>query len=135
MEFHTITIEDDLDDLSADEATELLEKFQEAQEANKAQFEDASETVEEFSELDAEVTEDLVDNSPLSEQEVEPFSFSRKRDLLANFMADGDNENGNNNGGDESGPAEFGKQGETHDGDDKPEFVEESFSNINGVEL
>jgi len=138
MDFHTVTIEDDLDDLSVGEATELLEAFQEAQAANKESFEDAAETVEEFSEFDAEVTEDLVDASPLSEDEVEPLSFSRKRDLLAEFEAGGESGDGGDEGGEEDGeggPAEFGKQGPTHDGEDEPTFVEDAFDNINGVEL
>ena len=140
MDFNTIEIEDDLDELSAEEATELLAKFQEAQEANREQFEEVTETVQEFSALDEEVSEDLVEASPLSESEVSGLDFSRKRELLADFSTEETSEEVDEGEEGETTPAKFGKQGETHPEGEEPEdgtpdVVKAAFSDINGVEL
>ena len=143
MDFHTIEFEEDLDELEADELRDLVTDFVEAQDANLEQFEEASERVADLEEYDEEISEELTENSPLSEAEVGAISFSRKRELLEEFASEEPPEEpevggGDDGEGEESGPEQFGKQGPTHEGgegEETPEFVEKAFDDVAGVEL
>lgn len=141
MDFHTIEFDADVTDLEADELRELVTDFVEAQDANLEQFEDASERVADLEEYDDEISEKLVDSSPLSETEVGAIDFARKRELLEEFAGDGstgEQEADSGGEGDDGSPEQFGQQGPTHDsddGEDTPEFVEKAFDSVAGVEL
>lgn len=144
MDFHTIEFEEDLDELEADELRDLVTDFAEAQAANLEQFEETSERVAGLEEYDAEISEKLVDESPLSETEVGAIDFARKRELLEEFAAEEETEEpeeefDEGDEGDEGRPEQFGQQGPTHDGEGEdggtPEFVEKAFEDTAGVQL
>lgn len=138
MDFHKIEFEDDPTEMAEEDLRELVAKFQKAQEANVEQFEEVSERVDDFEEYDDELTEELVEASPLSEAEVDNVSFTRKRDLLAEFTSEEEVESeGGEEGGEGEGPEEFGQQGPTHDGEDEsgtPEFIKEAYDGMAGVD-
>jgi hypothetical protein len=130
MNFNKVEFDTELEQLDADELRELVGKFTEAQTENLETFEDAADRVREFEEYNEELTEELVEASPLTEAEVESTSFSRKRELLDEFSDEQAQESG-------EGPNSFGQRGNTHGEEENntPELVEQAFDNISGVEL
>lgn len=130
MNFNKVEFDTELEQLDADELRELVGKFTEAQAENLETFEDAADRVREFEEYNEELTEELVEVSPLTEAEVEATSFSRKRELLDEF-------DGEQSGEADEKPRGFGQRGKTHgnEEDSTPELVEQAFNDISGVQL
>jgi hypothetical protein len=140
INFIEVQFDLDVDEAEADELRGLVREFVEAQEKNRAEFEEAVETVDELSgkvgevqEYEEELTKELIEVSPLSEEEIASFSLQRKRDLLAEFSVEEDDDG---DGDDPEGPQDFGQSGPTH-GDDEPipEFVRRVYDDMEGVYL
>jgi len=142
LSFNQISYDGELSDFDRDDLIELVREFEKAQESNIAEFEKAAETlegvdeasIEEFEEADAELTQEVTEETFLSEEEAEALSFERKREVLAEHAGD-DDDGGDDDGDGDGDDEDFGKRGATHgDGDgDFSESVEESLSNITGV--
>ena len=149
MDFQKVTYDFDIDEAEGDDLRDLVQRFEQAQEQNLAEFEQASEEIDdlegrvgEIQEFDSELTEELTEVSPLSEDEVENFSISRKRDLLADFSEDEEegeeeeNEEDENENEEEQEFSDFGQRGETHDEDKETRnFAEDYLGGIDGLEL
>lgn len=141
MDFSKVTFEKDVDELEAEEARELIGDFQAAQEQNIAEFAEASEQIEElegtpseFEEADEELTAEVAEATFMSEEEAADLDFSRKREILADFSAEEEVDEGEE---EVEGGAEFsdmGQRGETHDEDqEKQAFAEKHLGDIEGL--
>jgi ATP-dependent exoDNAse (exonuclease V) beta subunit len=142
MNFIDVQFDLDVDEAEADELRGLVREFVKAQDENHAEFAEAVETVDELSgkvgeiqEYEEELTEELTEVSPLSDEEVAAFSLQRKRDLLAEFSVEEEVEEEVEGEGDDT-PTDFGQSGPTH-GDDEavPEFVQRVYADIDGMYL
>ncbi len=148
MDFSKVTFDEDVDELEADEARELVSKFQTAQEQNIAEFEDASEKIDdlegdfaEFEDADEELTAEVADATFMSEDEAANLDFSRKREILADFSEEEEDE-GEDEGdeGDEGDGgqtfSDMGQKGETHDEDEaERNFAENYLGDVPGLQL
>jgi len=142
MDFSKVTFDKDVDELEGDEARELISDFKNAQEQNIAEFEAASEqiddlegTFDEFEDADEELTAEVAEATFMSEDEASGLSFSRKREILAEFSEE--ETEGVEDDVDDEGGAEFedmGQRGETHNEDEeKTAFAEEHLGDIGGL--
>lgn len=140
MDFHKVTVDNDIEAFSEADLRELVAEYRDAQTSNLELFEEVSEKMGEYREYEDELTEELVDASPLAESEVADVSFNRKRELLAEFDETGqstDSEAGEAEEFDEEdgGSKEFGQRGETHtDEKETEDFIESQFESMSGVE-
>jgi hypothetical protein len=140
MDFHKVTVDNDIEAFSEADLRELVAEYRDAQTSNLELFEEVSEKMGEYREYEDELTEELVDASPLAESEVADVSFNRKRELLAEFDETGqstDSEAGEGEEFDEEdgGSKEFGQRGETHtDEKETEDFIESQFESMSGVE-
>lgn len=143
MDFHKVTVDNDIEAFSEADLRELVAEYRDAQTSNLELFEEVSEKMSEYREYEDELTEQLVDASPLAESEVADVSFNRKRELLAEFdEADqstdseaGEAEEFDGEDGEDGGSKEFGQRGETHtDEKETEDFIESQFESMSGVE-
>lgn len=135
MEFKKFEF-DDLSDMEADELRELVHQFNKAHETNLETFEEVSESVEEFSEYEADLTEEVVEMSSLSEEAAKALPFSEKKSLISDLNAPeagGEGEEVD----EETDFEDRGTKGKTdvEDENKTPEFIEDAFDGISGVEL
>lgn len=140
MDFSKVTFDKDVDELEADEARELISDFQTAQEQNIAEFEDASEQIDdlegtfaEFEDADEELTAEVAEATFMSEDEAAMLEFGRKREILADFSVE---EEEVEDEVDEDGAefSEMGQRGETHNNEDeKTEFANKHLGDISGL--
>ena len=122
LDFTEIEFDSDLADLDEDELADLVREYQEAQESNRANFEEATETLDDFEEFDDSLTERVTDETSLPESEAERLSFSGKRDLLGG-LEDDETEVEGDDGGEEFDDM-GGQKGETNPDDEtESEFV------------
>jgi hypothetical protein len=146
MDFQKVTIDTDVDELEGDEARELVSDFQNAQEQNIDEFKTASEKLEgldesaitEFEDAQEELTQDVADVTFMSEDEAAQLSFSRKREILADFSEEEEAEAGDDveNDGEEAEFSNMGQRGETHNEDEAKESVaKEYLGDIQGLEI
>lgn len=143
MDFSKVTFDKDVDELEGDEARELISDFQSAQEQNIAEFEDASEKIEdlegsfeEFEDADEDLTAEVAEATFMSEDEASKLTFARKREILADFSAEEEEvEDSVEDEGGEGGAkfSDMGTQGETHDEDAEVEAAKEFLGDINGI--
>jgi len=136
MDFKKVEFDDDLDDMEAGELRELVREFAQAQEENIADFEEVTDEITEFEEFDATLTEDLVEQTSLSEGAASALPFSEKQDLLADLNA---TEASDEDGSEEEADFEDrGTKGETNFDDEPsgpPEHVERALSGVSGVQI
>ena len=140
MDFKKVEFDDDLDDMEAGELRELVREFAQAQEENIADFEEVTDEITEFEEFDATLTEDLVEQTSLSEEAASALPFSEKQDLLADLDAtEASDEAGGEGGSEEEANFEDrGTKGETNFDDEPsgpPEHVERALNGVSGVQL
>ena len=151
MDFQKVTFDEELDEMESDDLRDLVRQFREAQEDNLAEFQQASEEIDdlegrvgEVQEFDSELTEELAEVSPLSEEEAAEFSISRKRDLLADFAEEDEEPEDEEPEEDEEDEdpeddqefSDFGTRGETHDEEEaQKNFAEQYLGDIQGLEL
>jgi hypothetical protein len=126
LDFTEIEFNGDLTDLDTDELADLVREYQEAQESNRANFEEATETLDDFEEFDDSLTERVTDETSLPESEAERLSFSGKRDLLGGLEDDETEVEGDEGDGDE-GDGEFNDLGNTKGETDPDEETESEF--------
>jgi hypothetical protein len=139
MDFQKVTFEGDLDEMDEEELVGLVRQFSDAQDDNIAEFETASEEIDdlegrvsEVAEFDAELTEQLVEASPLDEDEVASFSISRKRSLLADFSEA--EEEADEGGEGDKDFSEMGQRGPTHNEEEaKAQFAKDFLGDIPGL--
>lgn len=160
MNFNKIERDYDLDELSESGLRTLVREYQKAQDDNLAEFQqvkdemeeleayrefaesaddidDLADLKEEAGQFHDKLTEELAEVSPLSEQDVADYSLDRKYELIAKFSDSTEPEEGEDGETEQDDETEFddtGNRHETHEGDDAPEFVEETFKGISGVE-
>lgn len=136
MDFQQVTFDTDVDELEGDEARKLVDKFESAQTENIAAFEEASETIEdldsdlsEFEDANEDLTEKVVEETFLDEDEASELSFARKREVLADFAEEQEEEEEDDEGN-EDGEGEFsdmGTKGETHTEDEEGATVAKKY--------
>lgn len=142
MDFSKVTFDESVDELSAEEARKLISDFKNAQEQNIAEFEKASEqiddlegTFDEFEEADEELTAEVAEATFMSEDEASDLAFSRKREILAEFSDEETEDVEDDVDGD--GGAEFedmGQRGETHnEEEEQAAFAEKHIGDIDGL--
>lgn len=141
MDFSKVTFDDDVDELEAEEARELISQFKTAQEQNIAEFQNASDKIDdlegsfsEFEDADEQLTADVAEATFMSEDEAAELTFARKRQVLADFSEK--SEEAGDEGGEDGGDADFsdmGQHGETHTDDDDHSFAEEHLGGIEGL--
>jgi hypothetical protein len=134
MEFYKVEFETDLEEMDSDQLAELVREFIEAQSVNQQTFGEVTEEVAEFQEFEAEIDDEIVESSPLTEDEVKQFDFSRKRDLLDNFDEEADDE-----AEEDAEFSDVGSPGKTETEDEAdggpPEVVERNFADMTGLEI
>ncbi len=146
MDFSKVTFDKDVEELEAEEARELISDFQTAQEQNIAEFEDASEQIEdlegtfaEFEDADEELTQEVAEATFMSEDEAANLEFSRKREILADFSIEEEEPEESGEVEETEGGAKFsemGQRGETHDEEEaKRSFAEDRLGDIPGLNL
>lgn len=125
LNFTQVTYDGDLEDADRESLMELVQQYEEAQDENAAEFEAAKETVDdlegatsEFEEADAELAEEVAEQTFLSDEEAEALSFARKREILSTA--------GEATEEDTEDDAEFDDMGT--EGEVQPEEGEENFS-------
>ena len=136
MDFKKVEFDDDLDDMEAGELRELVREFAQAQEENIADFEEVTDEITEFEEFDATLTEDLVEQTSLSEEAASALPFSEKQNLLADLNATEASDEGGSE--EEADFEDRGTKGETNFDDEPsgpPEHVERALSGVSGVQI
>lgn len=134
MDFSKVTIDKDVDELEGDEARELISDFKNAQEQNIAEFEAASEqiddlegTFDEFEDADEELTAEVAEATFMSEDEASGLAFSRKREILAEFSAE-ETETVEDDVDDDGAEFEdMGQRGETHNDEEAETAIAEKY--------
>jgi len=139
MDFSKVTFDEDVSELEAEDARQLISDFKNAQEQNIAEFEKASEQIEdlegsfaEYEDADEQLTQEVAEATFMSEDEASRLEFSRKREILAEFEEEdgGDDEDDD----DEGNFSNISTRGETHDDDEaKKQFAEKHLGNIEGL--
>lgn len=90
LDFTQVTYDGDLEEADSETLVELVQRFEDAQEDNAAEFEAAKEkledlegTVSEYDSVEQDLTEAVVEETFLDEDEAAQLSFTRKREILA----------------------------------------------------
>jgi hypothetical protein len=147
MDFSKVTFDKDVDELEAEEARELISNFQTAQEQNIAEFEAASEQIDElegtpseFEEADEQLTAEVAEATFMSEDEAATLSFGRKREILADFseVEEEDEETPEGDEGSDGGAtfSNMGQRGETHDEEEAERNVADQYlGDMTGLQL
>lgn len=145
MDFQKVNFDDELEGMEAEQLRGLVQEFKDAQDDNIAEFKEASEEIDELegrvgevADFESELTEELAEVSPLSEDDLAEFSIGRKRSLLADFSEEEEGEEEEDEDEDEDDEQNFenfGQQGETHDDEAaEQKFAEEYLGDIPGLE-
>lgn len=143
MDFTKVSFDADLEEIEdAEELRGIVRDFEDAQDSNISEFENATETLDEFEgrvaesqEFKEDLAEDLSEVSPLSEDEALTYDMARINELIDEFSEEKSVDEGDDGGeGGEGGKfSNMGTQGKTHIDDDEKEFAEKHLGDIGGL--